>query len=249
MKAFIDAEVSKKTLLETLARHRVEDRIMQGWHYWRGGRGCAVGCTLHEFAPGEEGNHTLYEDLFGIPRELAHLEDAIFEGLDVESAGDWPERFVEAVPEGADLTDVADRIALWIIGGEDGPLAPWRDREFLQPTLDLYRQHLDGTPSRRGAWREAAGIARDGAKAADNEFDCDVGWTATHGHVDGEYFELVRGSTVIAGCFSEQSRPAGASLASARLTAERARTEACGRIADKLIELLKAAEVAPARGE
>ena len=249
MRAFIDAEVSKEELLETLAWHRVEGRIVQGWFYWQGGRGCAVGCTLHEYALDQEENHDLYEELFGIPRELAYLEDAIFEGMDVESARAWPERFIGSIPEGADLECVADEFALWLLGGKDSPMAPWRDCEYLQPTLELYRQHLGGMPSRRGDWREAASVARDAVKSADSELDGDAAWAATFGHRDGEYWKLATEATVVAASLVEQSRPAGASSVSVRPAVERARTEAWRRIADKLVEVLEGAEAASAGGE
>ena len=174
MRAFIDTEVSKPELLKTLAWYREEDRLRQGGAYWKGGRGCAVGCTLHEFATGEEDLHVLYEELFGIPEELARLEDAIFEGLHPEAARTWPERFVGSIPEGADLECVADESALWILGGEDSPMAAWRDSEYLQPTLELYRRHLGGLPSRRGDWTAAAKVAEGGLA-----WRQPVRWTAT----------------------------------------------------------------------
>ena len=239
MRAFIDAEVPKAELVDVLAWHREKGRLAQGWYYWRHGRGCAVGCTLHEFAPGEEEDHRLYERLFGIPESLAYLEDSIFEGLDVVSARTWPERFARAIPEGANLGNVADRIALWIIGGEDGPMAQWRDRDYLQPTLDLYRQHLDGEESRRGAWRKAARVARDGGKAAGNSFDYDAGWAAAHGRADGEYHKLAADAVILAAKFAGKTSQEN----------ERARVDAWKRIADKLIELLETAEVSQAEGE
>ena len=249
MRAFIDAEVSKEELLETLAWHRVEGWIVQGWYYWQGGRGCAVGCTLHEYAPGEEESHALYEDLFGIPWSLAYLEDAIFEGLDVGSARAWPERFVGAIPEGADLAGMADRLALWILGGEDGPMARWCDREYLQPTLDLYRQLLAGVPPRVGRWREAARFARNAATSAASSLDRAAACAVAYGHRERDYGKLAMAAARIAGRLAEQSRPAGASLASARPAVERARTEAWRRIADKLVEVLEGAEAASAGGE
>ena len=249
MRAFIDAEVSKPELLEALAWYREEDRLAQGWFYWQEGRGCAVGCTLHEYAPDQEENHDLYEELFGIPRELAYLEDAIFEGMDVESGRAWPERFIGSIPEGADLECVADEFAFWLLGGEDSPMAPWRDSEYLQPTLELYRGHIDGLPSRRSDWKEAAGIARDAAGSADSELDGDAAWAATFGHRDGKYWKLATEATVVAASLVEQSRPAEASLASALPAVERARTEAWRRVADKLVEVLANTEVEPTEGD
>ena len=248
MRAFIDTEVSKPELLKTLAWYREEDRLRQGGAYWKGGRGCAVGCTLHEFATGEEDLHVLYEELFGIPEELARLEDAIFEGLHPEAARTWPERFVGSIPEGADLECVADESALWILGGEDSPMAAWRDSEYLQPTLELYRRHLGGLPSRRGDWTAAAKVAKDTARAAASEVDGYAAWAATHGHRDGHYWELAQEAADIAAMHVEASRPAGSSRASAGLSADRTRMQAWELIADKLVEILANTEVEPTEG-
>ena len=249
MRAFIDAEVSKPELLETLAWYREEDRLRQGWSYWQGGRGCAVGCTLHEFATGEEEHHSLYEELFGIPKELAFLEDAIFEGMHPELARAWPERFVGSIPEGADLECASDELALWILGGEDSPMAAWHDSEYLQPTLELYRGHLDGLPSRRGDWRAASKVAQEAALVATTELDACAAWAATYGHRDEEYWKLAKETAGLAAGLTVQSRPAGASRASAGLSADRARMQAWELIADKLVEILANTEVEPTEGD
>ena len=118
MRAFIDAAVSKPELLETLARHREEDRLLQGWAYWKDGRGCAVGCTVREFAPGREDGHGLYPELFGIPRELAHLEDAVFEGLHPEVAQE---------PGRSDSSGRSPRGPTWSTAADElRPLDTWR---------------------------------------------------------------------------------------------------------------------------
>ena len=68
MKAFrIEGGPTKVAVLAAVRAHRAADRLVQRGLYWDGGQGCAVGCTLHDFAPGQEGDHSLYEDLFGIP--------------------------------------------------------------------------------------------------------------------------------------------------------------------------------------
>ena len=106
--------VTKERVLEGLAEHRRLDEIVQG-HYWAGVdvgggeivmKGCAVGCVLHDIAPGHESDHALWESLLGIPEELARLVDGIFEGLPLGEAKLWPERFIASVRPGAELGDV-----------------------------------------------------------------------------------------------------------------------------------------------
>ena len=108
MKAFENCERTKDELLASLAAHRWADNLVQGT-YWRNGRGCAVGCSIHDFRPGAENRHSEYEPLFGIPKELARLEDRIFEDLPIDEAREWPERFVNAIKPGTDLKNVYHR--------------------------------------------------------------------------------------------------------------------------------------------
>ena len=97
----------KATILAQLAAHRAADELVQGYGYWEDGKGCAVGCTLYS------DDHMEYETRFGIPVALALLEDAIFEGLPVDLARQWPERFMGAIQPGADLSRVQWQLLQW----------------------------------------------------------------------------------------------------------------------------------------
>ena len=149
MLAFTDTEVDKPTLLRVLAMHEDADRIAQRTYWsWQHDtdfghaieRGCAVGCSLHNFRPGEESNHSLFAPLFGIPVRLARLEDHLFESLtESEDYRGWPMRFTAAIPVGADLSDV---VSTWIAGMVEraGPhSARMRnvDREFYESVYDI----------------------------------------------------------------------------------------------------------------
>lgn len=95
--------------LGRVAQHRAADQLLQSHGYWRDGKGCAVGCTVHS------SNHADYESLLGIPQMLARLEDAIFEGLPVEGARLWPERFLSAIRPGQDLGRVGWQLLYWLL--------------------------------------------------------------------------------------------------------------------------------------
>jgi len=73
MKAYHNDPELKKKVLSELQHHYDADNIVKG-RYWENGKGCAVGCLL------KSGNHIEYEEKFGIPVQLAYLEDGIFEG-------------------------------------------------------------------------------------------------------------------------------------------------------------------------
>jgi hypothetical protein len=121
MKAYGYPGLSKSDFLAELALHAEQDRIVQGI-YWNDddGRGCAVGCSLHSASVrlGIEmafNSHANYETYLGIPQILARIEDRIFEGLRPEEARKWPQRFAAAIPAGADLSNVWNRFALWLL--------------------------------------------------------------------------------------------------------------------------------------
>ena len=101
----------KVAILAQLEAHRAADDIVHG-QYWKAGKGCAVGCTIHS------GQHAEYEIRFGIPVALAHLEDAIFESLPNESSVEWPIRFMSAIQPGADLTDIPRQFLHWLLTTE-----------------------------------------------------------------------------------------------------------------------------------
>lgn len=162
MRAFL-ARVSKGQLLAALEAHAAADRIIQG-HYWLRGRGCAVGCTLHDFATGEESRHDLYPELFGIPEVLAYLEDGIFEALPRADARAWPLRFVRAIPEGADLTLVWPRFAVWLLADAEEGLArharTGRQRSAIEAVAALYARIIAGEQPSNDEWTAARSAAR-----------------------------------------------------------------------------------------
>ena len=104
MLAFHSDPAIKDALLDQLAAHREADELIKG-QYWEGGKGCAIGCSIHS------GDHMEYERTFGIPVVLARLEDRMFEGLPNRLSRQWPERFSSAIRTGADLSMVWPRFA------------------------------------------------------------------------------------------------------------------------------------------
>ena len=169
MRAFIDTEVTKGEVLASLAKHRKADRLVKG-EYWENGRGCAIGCTIHDFRPGYENNHALYEPLFGIPCDLAHLKDNVFAFLSLEASQVWPERFMTAVPIGADLTWVTRQFVYWLLSGADSPISSWLDDPNIVAVRELCTRELAGDSPTQIEWNAAiytaASAAGTAAKAA-----------------------------------------------------------------------------------
>ena len=103
MRAYHGDPALKATALARMADHRAAERLVTGTYWdWTVGRGCAVGCLTHD----PDGGHAEYPEMWGIPVELAWLEDGIFETLPLEDALAWPERFLAAIEPGADLSGV-----------------------------------------------------------------------------------------------------------------------------------------------
>jgi hypothetical protein len=98
----------KEKYLNRVRAHRLADEIVKGV-YWESGKGCAVGCTIHS------SDHGAYEEELGIPRILAKLEDCIFENLPKELAKGWPEKFLNSVPIGKDLSKIWIQFAIFIL--------------------------------------------------------------------------------------------------------------------------------------
>jgi hypothetical protein len=133
----------KEKYLTRVRTHREADRLMQGYGYWLDGKGCAVGCTLEY-----NGNriHARYETELGIPQILARLEDRFFEGLPQENAREWPERFLSAIPVGADLSQVWPKFAIWL-------LTEHRPSVSGKRVADLYARQLQGEKITAQQWR------------------------------------------------------------------------------------------------
>jgi hypothetical protein len=134
----------KAKYLTRVREHARLDHLVQGTG-WDGGRGCAVGCTLDAY------DHRRYPIELGLPEWLAHLEDRIFEELPWEDARTWPERFLNAIPVGADLEPVQWQQAIWRherqLAALEGKEARYAQKacEAIQLVIDYCWAKLDGT--------------------------------------------------------------------------------------------------------
>src|ERR1700753_3407086 len=159
--AFHGSQEEKTAILAQLQAHHDADEIVQG-KYWENGKGCAVGCTIHGT------DHAAYEPKFGIPMTLAHLEDAIFEGLTHGDAKAWPLRFMTAIHPGTDLSMVWSKFACWMLAG----LSKVKDEACAKAVADvlaLYEEWIKtGVKPEKSRWaaaRDAGAAARDARDA------------------------------------------------------------------------------------
>jgi hypothetical protein len=152
----------KESVVLKMRMHKEADELVQGYGYWKDGKGCAVGCLIHS------GSHVEYETRFGIPRFLARLEDGIFERLPVKEAQQWPERFLGAIQPGADLSMVFYKFMHWLlVDPQDGVLQyanTKRTKNSINKIANLYKQYIDGDLSLE-QFRDAADADADAAAA------------------------------------------------------------------------------------
>ena len=250
----------KADILTQLAVHREADEIVKG-QYWTGGKGCAVGCTIHS------GQHIEYESRFGIPVMLARLEDAIFEGLPNAAAQKWPERFMGAIQPGADLSRVGWAFLHWLLTDEavnpgiSHPLV----KDAIAECADLIcrlknGQSVAARSAASAAWsaERSAESARSAAESAARSA-ASAAWSAesaarSAASAARSAAESAARSAASAAWSAESAARSAASAAwSAAWSAERsaawsaARSAAYVAMADKLIELIEAApDAAPA---
>jgi hypothetical protein len=255
----------KAKYLRRVRAHQKADQIVQGYGYWKDGKGCAVGCTLH----GD--HHADYETELGIPAELAYLEDHFFECLPVEVARDWPARFLSAIKPGANLTRVYDLWSAWnLIDPVDGVITLVSDefpdiQRIVRETGEacLAGNRVNAAWAARAAWVAAraarvarAALAADaadaGARAALAADAADAGaraadaaWAARAERAADAAWAAARVSSraaYSAAMATEAAWTARAAGAAWTMESKAARAAFYKRASDKLIELLQAAE-------
>jgi hypothetical protein len=216
----------KRHYLSRVRAHEKADEIVQAYAYWKGGKGCAVGCTLHS------NRHSQYPIELGIPEELAHLEDHFFESLPVGIAKKWPARFLSAINPGADLSRVYDLWSAWnLIDPLHGVIVCVTNdflevqkivRETAEACLSGHR--IDFAEAARAAGAAGAAWAARAAGAA---------WAAEAAGAAWAAWAAEAARAARAARAAEAARAAGAARA--------ARAAYYNKSSDKLIELLEAA--------
>jgi hypothetical protein len=142
-----DPKVREK-YIDRVQAHAVADEIVQG-KYWENGKGCAVGCTVQT----GDSPHEAMETELGIPRELAWLEDTIFEGLSNGEAKAFPLRFLKAINTGADLSLITAKFMVWQFDDDKYGMknipevkADTEMMGFCEEVVALYKRVIAGDP-------------------------------------------------------------------------------------------------------
>ena len=234
MKAFHGDPKVKEKYLARVKAHREADEIVKG-QYWENGKGCAVGCTIHGQA------HLAYEKELGIPIQIAHLQDFLFENLPNEEAKDFPVDFLEAIPVGEDLKPVLHQFLYWLlVDPEDGVIQYAQDekeeqvKEAILSVADLYSRVMNGQEVTNeqwsATWTAARGAAWSAARAA-----WAAAWAASEAARVADRYAARAASEAARVADRAASEAAWAAREAAR---NAARAAAIKRQKEKLLELL-----------
>ena len=164
LRAYHGKQEIKDKYLQRMKMHINADELIHGT-YWQNGKGCAIGCTVET----NDDPHSRYPIEIGIPEWLAYLEDSLFESLPNGQAKEWPIRFLEAIPVGADLGPVLPKFCLWLlVHPEHGVLrlVDWKHdpddrytskvKNAVTDVANLFKEWVrTGSPGDPAAWSAA----------------------------------------------------------------------------------------------
>ena len=116
LRTFPDPRLTAADFAAGMRAHAEADDLIRGTYGEtdRGQfRGCAVGCNIEVVKASlgveiERGDHEALGDAIGVPAELLHLQDALFEGLDGDASSLFAVAFASALRDGQDLSRVSD---------------------------------------------------------------------------------------------------------------------------------------------
>ncbi len=245
MKAFHNDPAIKQMYLDRIAAHRSADELIKGTG-WEDGKGCAIGCTFHSYS------HEAMEREWDVPQMLAHLEDAIFEGLPNGDSQAWPEQFTNAIPVGSDQSTTGWKFLHWLLtdsGIEGFNHESVRDAvaqcaEVLVPLMEGKPINVDAADA--AAARAAEAAADVAARAADAAGRADsaakaAAWAAGRAAWAAD---AARAADAVRAAWAADAAAKAAADAAAKAAAwaaGRAAARAYRKMANKLIELVAAA--------
>lgn len=116
MKTFPDPRLTAEMFAAGMRAHAEMDDLVRGTYGDTDSgrfRGCAVGCNIELVTAAlgieiDRGDHEALGDAIGVPAELLHLQDALFEGLPGDASSRFAVAFAAALRDGQDLSRVSD---------------------------------------------------------------------------------------------------------------------------------------------
>jgi len=254
MLAFHGDAAIKEKYLNRVRLHEAADEIIHG-KYWERGKGCAVGCTVHS------DSHVAFETELGIPQMLARLEDRLFEGMANGTSKQFPARFLAVIEPGADLSRVPWLFLHWLLTEELASRDDPRVAKEIKACADVLIPLTKGEPCDRNAaglarravlearskivWPAAADAAADAAAyaaaAADAAADA-AAYAAAAAAADAA------AAAAAASAAADAAAYAAADAAAYAAARSRSRREFYHQMAEKLLQLMANAPMAPVHG-
>ena len=116
MKTFPDPRLTAEMFAAGMRAHAELDDLVRGTYGDTDSgrfRGCAVGCNIEVVTTRlcieiDRGDHEALGAAIGVPAELLHLQDALFEGLQGDASSRFAVAFAAALRDGQDLSRVSD---------------------------------------------------------------------------------------------------------------------------------------------
>lgn len=122
MKAFTNTLEGKNAAITRAAAHREAGNYYAWGHYWYEGKGNVSGAMYHPYLQDGEVEQDCQDyppSVHGIPVDVAGMIDTIFGGLSLDDDKElhtrWAERVYVAIPNGADLSQITNTIALHML--------------------------------------------------------------------------------------------------------------------------------------
>ena len=225
MEAFHNDPSIKEEYITRLNEHYQADQIIKG-QYWANGKGCAVGCTIHS------GDHNKYELELGIPEDIAHLQDSIFEGLPNKLAKQFPLEFLSSINVGADLKNVSKLFMIWMLTDEKyGVMQYVEDKKIVQEVADaISKDMISPVPFKE--WEELRKNANAASADTNVSYSSDNYATA---YYTAAYYAAYSASDSVACSYSAVAY----SAAAVAYSVKNIKSEWYIAASNKLIELLK----------
>lgn len=161
-------------LIEMAQEHQEADRYLQG-KWWDQGKGCSLGCMFHSdvLNPKADNYFAAAERATGIPYTINLFQERIFEWLPAHEANLWTLQFYRLRPSEKDLSQVVDRLMLWILDDELRRPKTWEKitkfadcAAAVENVADLYRRKISGESISFGMWSAAARAAEYASRIA-----------------------------------------------------------------------------------
>ena len=141
--------------------HVVASHELPGQSLFHKGRGTPIGCLVRAFGSASEPKgYAACEALFGIPEPFAEMIDTLYDRLPGRLAAQWPQRMLEAMPEGEFVRPGLERWLAWLIADTDSPIGMSESAG-----ADCYAKREAGSDVADAEWEAARDQARKRAFA------------------------------------------------------------------------------------